>query len=51
MGIIFNFDDEPEKMQLGEKITFGRLDFITNQFGDQHLQEPEPTGQEEQQSL
>jgi hypothetical protein len=38
-------------MQLGEKITFGRLEFITDYFEDQHLQEPEPTGQEEEQSL
>ena len=30
MGIIFNFGNELEKMQLGEKITFGKLDFIAD---------------------
>jgi hypothetical protein len=30
MGIIFNFDDELEKMQLGLRIAFGKLRFITN---------------------
>jgi hypothetical protein len=45
MGIIFNFGklDKPEKMQLGEKITFGKLDFIADWFGDLRLQEPELT--------
>jgi len=28
MGIIFNFDDTVEKMQLGLRITFSDLDFI-----------------------
>jgi hypothetical protein len=30
MGIIFNFGDELEKMQLGLRIAFGKLGFITN---------------------
>jgi hypothetical protein len=51
MGIVFKFGDELEEVQLGKRITFGKLDFITNQFGDLHLQEPEPTEQEEEQSL
>ena len=29
MRIVFNFGDESEKMHLGEKITFDKLDFIT----------------------
>ena len=37
MGIVFNFGDEPQKMHLGEKITFGKLDFIADQFGDLRL--------------
>ena len=43
MGVIFNFGEELEEEQLGKKITFSKLDFITNQFGDLCLQEPEPT--------
>jgi hypothetical protein len=43
MGIIFNFGNKPEKMQPGEKITFGKLDFIADWFGDLRLQQPEPT--------
>jgi hypothetical protein len=43
MGIVFNFGNEPEKMQSGEKITFGKLDFIADRFGDLRLQEPELT--------
>jgi hypothetical protein len=30
MGVIFNFRDEPKEMPLGKRITFGKLDFITN---------------------
>ena len=37
MGIIFDFGDELEKMQLGTRIVFSKLDFITNWFGDLHL--------------
>jgi hypothetical protein len=49
MGIIINIDDDAERMQSGEKITFGNLDFIADQFGDLHLQEPElPMEKEEQ---
>jgi hypothetical protein len=51
MGIVFNFGDKLEKMQPGKKITFSKLDFITDRFGDLHLQEPEPTKREEEQSL
>ena len=51
MGIVFNFSDELEKMQLGTRIAFGKLDFITERFRDLRLQEPEPTEQEEEQSL
>ena len=50
MGVIFNFGDELERVQLGKKIIFGKLDFITDQFGDLCLQEPEPT-EEGKQSL
>ena len=42
MGIVFDFGDEPEKMQMGTRIIFGKLDFIADRFGDQRLQEPEP---------
>ena len=31
MGIVFNFDDEPEE-EVGKRITFGKLNFITDQF-------------------
>jgi hypothetical protein len=41
MEIITNIDDVAGRMQLGEKITFGSLDFIADQFGDLHLQVPE----------
>jgi hypothetical protein len=30
MGIVFNFGNEPEKMQPAKKITFSKLDFIAN---------------------
>ena len=33
MGIIFDFDDEPRKMQLGRRIVFSKLDFIVDWFG------------------
>jgi hypothetical protein len=48
MGIVFNFGDEPEEEQLGKRITFGKLEFITDQFRDLCLQEPEPTEEGEQ---
>jgi hypothetical protein len=51
MGIVFDFGVEPEKMQLGTKIVFSKLDFIADQFGDLRLQELEPTEREEEQSL
>jgi hypothetical protein len=51
MGIVFDFGDEPEKMQPGMRIVFGNLDFIAEQFGDLRLQEPEPIEREEEQSL
>jgi len=34
MGIVFNFGDALEEEQLGKRITFGKLDFIADQFGD-----------------
>ena len=37
-----------EKMQLGAKITFCSLDFITDRFGDMHLREPESPMEEEE---
>jgi hypothetical protein len=37
MGIVFDFGDEPEKMQLGTRIVFGKLDFISNRFRDLRL--------------
>jgi hypothetical protein len=48
MGIIINLNDATERMQSGEKITFGSLDFIADQFGDLHLQEPKLPTEEEQ---
>ena len=51
MGIVFNFGDEPEKMQPDMRIVFGKLDFIANRFGDLRLREPKPTEREEEQSL
>jgi hypothetical protein len=51
MGIVFNLGDEPEEVRPGERITFGKLDFIADQFGDLHLQECEPNKQEEEPSL
>jgi hypothetical protein len=38
MGIIFNFDDV-KKMQLGDEITFGNLNFIIDQLRNLHQQE------------
>jgi hypothetical protein len=43
MRVIFNIGDEPEKEQPGKRITFGKIDFIADQFGDLCLQESEPT--------
>lgn len=40
MGIVFNFDST-DKMELGFEITYGSLDFIADQLGNHHLQEPE----------
>jgi hypothetical protein len=51
MGIIFDFGDEPEKMQPGTRIIFNKLDFIADRFGDLRSQEPELTEREEEQSL
>ena len=48
MGVIFNFGDELERVQLGKKITLGKLDFITDQFRNLCCQEPEPTKEGEQ---
>jgi len=48
MGIIFNIGDELEQEQSGKRITFGKLDFIADQFRDLCLQEPEPTVEGEQ---
>ena len=48
MGIIINIDDVAGRMQPGEKITFGSLNFIADQFGDLHLQEPKLHVEEEQ---
>jgi hypothetical protein len=47
---IFNLSDDTEKMQPGEKISFGKLDFITDQLGNLRLQEPETPEQQEEQS-
>ena len=49
MGIIINIDDAVERMQPGEKITFGSLNFIADQFGDLHVQEPKLPMEEEEQ--
>jgi hypothetical protein len=45
---MFNFSDEPEKMQLGMRIAFGKLDFIDDRFWDMCLQEPKLTKREEE---
>ena len=50
MGVIFNFSDELEEVLPGKKITFDKLDFIADRFGDLCLQECELT-KEGQQSL
>jgi hypothetical protein len=49
MRIIFSFNDM-KKMQPVTEITFGSLDFVTDQLGNLHLQEPELAMQEEEQS-
>ena len=48
MGVIFNFSDELEEVQLSKSFTFGKLDFIVDQFRDLCLQELAPTEEEEQ---
>ena len=48
MGVIFNIGGEPEREQLGKRITFGKLDFMADQYTDLCLQEPEPTKEGEQ---
>jgi hypothetical protein len=47
MGIVFNFGDHGDKMQPSEKITFGKLNFITDRLGNLRLQEPESPEEEE----
>ena len=47
MGVIFNFSDEPEEVPPDKRITFGKLNFIADQFGDLCLQELEPAEEEE----
>jgi hypothetical protein len=37
MGIIFDFINEPKKMQPGTRIIFGKLDFIADRFRDLRL--------------
>ena len=39
MRVIFNISDEPEQKPLGKRITFGKLEFIFDQFGDLCLQD------------
>jgi len=34
MGVIFNFSDEPKEMPSNKRITFGKLNFIADRFGD-----------------
>lgn len=41
MGIIFNFNDDTEKMQPSKKISFSKLNFIVDQLGNLCLQEAE----------
>jgi hypothetical protein len=48
MGVILNISDEPKQEQPSKRITFGKLDFIADQFGDLCLQEPEPIEEGEQ---
>jgi hypothetical protein len=38
-------------MWLGMRIVFGKLNFITDQFGDLRLWEPKPIERQEAQSL
>lgn len=47
MGIIFKFGDHGDKMQPSEKITIGKLNFITDRLGNLRLQEPESPKEEE----
>ena len=47
IGIIFNFDDARKKMQLGRRISFDDLDFITDWFKNLQLKEPEPPMEKE----
>jgi hypothetical protein len=37
ISIVFDFGNKPEKMQPGTRIVFGKLDFITDRFGDLRL--------------
>ena len=49
MGPVFRIDKDAEKMQLGDQLTMVSLDFIADQLGNLHLQDPEPPVQEEEQ--
>jgi hypothetical protein len=37
MGIVFDFGDKLAKMKPGMRIVLGKLDFVTDRFGDLRL--------------
>lgn len=47
MGLMFKIGDDSEKMQPGDKVTFGSLNVISNQLRISRLQEFKPPMWEE----
>ena len=49
MILIFRINEDAEKMEPSDEITFNSLHFVGDQLGNLYLQDPEPPVQEEEQ--